>query len=722
MIITKLFHKFKVSFLIFFLLFTIRVNAQRRAVDSTLTLLLQHKELDTVKVRLMNELGYHYHLIDPDSTLIYSRQAYEFAADLHDEKGKADALKHWAIGAYIKSQHQEAISKNEEALAIYEKLGEQKGKGAVLNNLAIIYHNQGEFPKALRFYKDGLAIREQIGDEKGVAGSYNNIGNVYTDMGNFTESLTYLFKSLELREKLNEPFSIANSYANISGVYVLVHKYKEALYYGLTALKLYKESGNKEGLTQSYITIGNVYFKEKEIKKAMRYFNAALPIAKQMDNSNTLAVCLTNLGEGYIEMREFALAESCFRQAQGICEAMGDQEGILICEIGIGEIKLKKNQVNESIPHLTKGYQMASNIGIKLAASEASELLASAYERTGDFKKANAFLKEHLIFKDSLFNDESRKKIQEAEFNFKLAKKQDEITMLEKDKSIQRAEARMHRFINIGLFLLSCLLVSLIIVLYRSRSKEMKARQLIFKQKRELENQAVVLNELNTIKDKIFSVLSHDLRSPVASLLGIVSLMEQKEMSQEQFLSFQNAFSEQLKSLNLLLDNLLNWSKNHIRGGIETNKKQVSIAEKTELVYRLFKEIARVKNISLVSEVSPSATVLMDPDHLDIVLRNLISNAIKFSKPHGEVKVAVTETKTETIIMVKDQGIGITDDKLLNLLSGTPNQSNLGTGGERGIGIGLLLCKEFTEKNGGKLTVSSQSGKGSEFYITIPVG
>lgn len=722
MVITKLFQLCKFVFLLPVLLHTLPVHAQRHAVDSTLSLLLQHKELDTTKVRLMNQLAYHYHLIDPDSTVQYSRQAYEFAADLHDEQGKADALKHWAIGAYIKSENQEAILKNEEALVIYEKLGDFKGRGAVLNNMAIIYHNQGEFPKALRFYKESLHIREKIHDEKGEAATYNNMGNVYTDMGNFTEALTYLFKGLELREKHNEKHQVANSYANISGVYVLVNKYREALYYGLNALKLHKESGNKDGLMQSYIAIGNVYFKEKQINKAMQYFNAALVIAKKMNNGNMLAVCLTNLGEGYIETGRYQQAASCFKEALALCEPAGDQEGILICELGLGEINLKQNKVKESFPHLLKGYEIASTVGIKLAASEATELLASAYEKSGDYKKANLFLKEHVVYKDSLFNDESRKKIQETEFNFRLDKKQNEITMLEKDKSIQRAEARMHRFINVGLFLLSCLLVSLIIVLYRSRSKEMNANRLILKQKKEIENQAVVLNELNTIKDKIFSVLAHDLRSPVSSLLGIVSLMEQKAMSQEQFLSFQDAFSEQLKSLNLLLDNLLNWSKNHIRGGVETNKKQVNISEKVNQVYHLFKEIARVKNVKLVSDVNPSESLFMDADHLDIVLRNLISNAIKYSKPHGEVKVSVTHTKTETIISVKDHGIGITNDQLLSLLSGVPNQSNPGTSGERGIGIGLLLCKEFTEKNGGKLTVTSQPGKGAEFYITMSDG
>jgi signal transduction histidine kinase len=706
-------------FLVFFSFFGDVLYAQRKEVDSITTVLRSHTANDTNKVQLLSKLAYFYHQISPDSTIDLSKYAYNLANKLNYPKGKADALKHWAIGSYIQSYDGEALNKNKEALAIYKSLGDERGEGAILNNMAMIFHNQGEYETALVYYNLSMRKRQAVGDMLGLGGVYNNIGNSYCDMGNYSKSLEYLFKGLEIREKIADSAGIANSYSNIGGVYFLLSRFDLAIKYNEMANKIYELNGNRDGIFQSLITTGGVYLNRKQDRNALAIFEKALSIAQSMGSKSSESVALVNLGEVEINLGMFDKAIKHFADALAFSSVSSDLEGIVISELGLGKAYLMQHNMKQALVHLNTGYNSAVILGNKLRLYESSTLLADAYGKKNDYAFANKFLKEAMVYKDSLLNEESGRKVHEAEFNYAMDKKQKEIELLEKDKSIQEANSQRQRTIVISMIGFVLLLIVMILLVNRNRKKEKKLKEISYVQKIEIEEQSFKLKELNALKDKTFSILSHDLRSPIAALVGVMDLMDRKLITTDDFNALKGSFGKQLKSLSLLLDNLLQWSKSHMQGHIQPHPKQLNLLEEVKGTFDLLNVFAQQKSISLVSHVSADVMVFVDKDNFDLVLRNLVANAVKFSKHNNRIELNSTTVNNTVTISIKDEGVGMKSEVLQSLFS-EQVKIGYGTNGEHGTGIGLLICKEFIEKNNGTIKVESEYGKGTTFYITLP--
>lgn len=701
------------------LLIACNAFAQRGEIDSLLNLANKQKE-DTVKAFLLSEVAYVYHLIYPDSTRIMANKAYDLAEKLHYERGKAHAMKHLAIGSYILGDFNNAVEYNKRALAIYERVGDKKGKGAVLNNIAMILQDQGKFQPALTYYRQSLSIREEIRDSVGIAGGYNNIGNTYSDMGNYSESLHYLFKALQIREKMGDLNAIGQSYGNIARIYFLLGKFDETLRFANKSYKIAKDAKNPDGLAHSAVIIGGVYHERKQHKEALNYFNIAKTCYEQVQNFSGIVVAQVNAAEELTSMGNYKESLVLYENMLALTTEGGDMEGIAICHTGIGLIELRTGKIAPSIVSLNKGLNIALSIGSKLRVTEASKHLAEAYKANNDHKNANKALETFIAYKDSLFIEESAKKAEEIQYNFLLDKKQKEIALLEKDNKLRENETEKQRLISWGLFTTLAVVLIALYILFRSQQKEKLAKQLIIEQKGEIEKQAKTLEELNQLKDKTFSVLSHDLRSPVSSLIGVMSLLEKKMMSQEEFRMLQESFGNQLKSLSYVLDNLLYWSKSHMTGKHTLNKVKLNIPEIVGQGLDLLQAQASQKQISIDSSGVQQMNAYADKDDVDIVLRNLLSNAIKFTEVGGHIRISTAQLAGATRVDVEDNGVGLDEEALSLLLSNTPQKARFGTKGEKGTGIGLLICKEFIEKNGGELTVKSEKGKGSVFSFTLP--
>jgi PAS domain S-box-containing protein len=230
------------------------------------------------------------------------------------------------------------------------------------------------------------------------------------------------------------------------------------------------------------------------------------------------------------------------------------------------------------------------------------------------------------------------------------------------------------------------------------------------------------LRELNATKDKFFSIISHDLRSPFSSIIGFSDLLAEKvrekdyEMIEEYAEIIQNS---SWRVMNLLI-NLIEWS-NSQTGTIKFNPEYFEIVELINEVTALSNDTARHKSITITRELPDAAIAFADKKMISTVLRNLISNAIKYTKPEGEIIVSVIQRGEELTVSVKDNGIGIEKMDLDKLFHIEESRSTRGTQKETGTGLGLLLCKEFIEKHGGKLSIESEPGKGSDFRFSLPV-
>lgn len=229
------------------------------------------------------------------------------------------------------------------------------------------------------------------------------------------------------------------------------------------------------------------------------------------------------------------------------------------------------------------------------------------------------------------------------------------------------------------------------------------------------------LKEINTIKDKLFSIIGHDLRGPSNNIIGLsAQLLENIDVFDKEeikmFLVFINSAAQ---NTTILLENLLNWA-NTQTGKIVFNPQKICFSEITKEEILLKKSIAESKNITLNQTTSDKIEVLADKNMLKVILRNLISNAIKFTNSGGKINVTAIAKKKEVEITVSDNGVGIKEDMLKKIFKSNTKSTTLGTAKEIGTGLGLILCKEFIEKHGGEIWVESTTGKGSDFKFTLP--
>lgn len=246
--------------------------------------------------------------------------------------------------------------------------------------------------------------------------------------------------------------------------------------------------------------------------------------------------------------------------------------------------------------------------------------------------------------------------------------------------------------------------------------------RIIQEQSLEIKNQHEKMTELLAMKDKIFFIVAHDIRNPLSNLIGFAELIEKNylEYTDEKILKFINHIKKSGRNIGELLENLLQWSRSQ-QSIVSFHPENINLGEFISKYLHIQNEMAVSKNIILNYDIDKSISVFADKNLTFTVFRNLLTNAIKFSYPEGSVFISAAKSDNMVQFTIQDQGIGMEEHTILKLFKMDNTISKEGTKGEKGTGLGLILCKDFVEKQGGRIWVESQPGKGSIFYFTLPV-
>ncbi len=228
------------------------------------------------------------------------------------------------------------------------------------------------------------------------------------------------------------------------------------------------------------------------------------------------------------------------------------------------------------------------------------------------------------------------------------------------------------------------------------------------------------LENTNARKDMLFSIISHDIKTPLSTILGYSDIIMEDfdNLSSDEIKQYNFYINNVAKEINGLIDNLLEWSRFQ-RGRLDFTQEEFNLYNVVTKVLRLFHEAADLKHIKIVNECPGESIVFADENMVYTILRNLISNAIKFTGDEGVVKISAEKGEGELLVTISDSGIGIAREDIGKLFKMDTKHSTLGTAKEKGTGLGLILCREFVEKNGGAIWVDSMPGEGSSFYFTL---
>jgi signal transduction histidine kinase len=568
------------------------------------------------------------------------------------------------------------------------------------------YYWSSNADSALLLGQKGLDLATRIHFEKGMALCYLSRGVAYEMQGLYPEALNSDLQALRLSEKLGMDGLSGNNYSNISIVYADMADYPKAIDYERRALQSAQKYHAQNGVAYAYINIGDIYARDKQYDSAISYNRQALAIGETIHDTTALANALEDLGQDYNSLGQPQQALPPLQRALRIAELAHDDAAAASDHMSLADAYYRLGQYPTSIEQAGLALKSAQAIHSSDIAKQSYHLLYTSHQAIGDCKNALYYRNQEIALSDSLYDLAKEKQLRTLETDYELEQKQHQIDLLNKDKEIRARELdreRISRYLLIGGALLLALWVFFLV--YTNRQKQ--------KQNRKLE-------ELNAIKNKLLSIIGHDLRTPVGTLKGFVDLLKNSAITPAQISYFSGKMSESLESTYYLLENLLHWAKSQM-DGMQANSRQLDLGAIIQRNKDLAQNRASAKEITLITEgVKPPPPLYADEVMIDMVIRNLVENALKFSRPGDTVTISAEGAGADTIITVRDTGVGIPPEAQAKLFTGGLSQTTLGTSKERGSGLGLALCKELVEKNGGTIRFTSEPGKGTSFIISLP--
>lgn len=697
-------------------------TAQTTAIDSLKGALTKYRKEDTGRANLLLHISAQYHDISADSQRFYAEEAYRIVKKTGDKSYLVRAMNQVGAAYLVSGKYDSSLAMYRAALDICNQNGLTGLKEYIYTNMGSVHHRLGDYPRAITYFDSGAAFAEKNNNRAVLARIFTNLGLVYYEQGAYELALKNYLGGLEIHEQLNNKEDIEVSLLNMSNVYYSLRDYNKAKAYATKAIKMAKESGSDYSLVSCYTTLASILSDEKKYDSAMIYHRQAMALAVGLNQAYVVNIIKGNTAECYLNLGYTDSAYALYKESLALSEQLKDKEGIAVARSGIGQVMIKKGQVGEGVNHLEAALKIMSESGLKEQALATAETLAKTFEQNGDYKSAIRYYKVKEAYRDSLAKEEALRNARRLEFDYELDKKEAQIALLKKDKDIEAASLKQQRLLLIAA-VIGLILASTIAFLFFSSLRNAKRNnELITRQKQELEQQAERLEQLNQFKDTTFSVLSHDLRSPINALTGTMAMMDEGIVTPEEFAVYKNELNNKLQSVSLMLDNLLLWARSQMKGEHTLSVERINVRRNVLRVFAVLKDAADHKDIRLVNDVDEGLYILADRNQIEMVARNIVSNAIKFTPHGGMITVDASAENDKVSISITDTGVGMTQEQIDQLFKDGTNASTQGTGGEKGTGIGLILSYNFVKNNGGDMAVSSKPGRGTTFTVTLPAG
>jgi signal transduction histidine kinase len=644
-----------------------------------------------------------------------------------------------------------------------------------------IYFTIKKRDQAIDALKLSAEARSAANDSSGLGYSFNYIGFVFWQVSAYDSAVFYFDRALKIRNKLPNKRNRATTYNNLGTVFYNWSLYDKALDHYLRALEIYKEENNNRGIANCLCNIGLVYQETAQNEKAIEYYRESLPYALSSKLTQTigyaynclgaaysstnkdssfyylekslvtyengkdsvgLALALQGIGDYYLDINDWVNAKIYFTQMLKIAMSENIPMRIARAYNGLGQAFLLADELIAAQDYFEKSITIAEKSSIKFILRDSFASLAKIYERLGKTEKALAALKQYYDYELQIENEGMQKRLLDL-------KNKSADDKYRQNLNIQKYENEKQKtFLEVTISAILFLLI-IALVLYRMKnkmkrinlllseknlvieghSKEIdlknvelhKLNEAIEAQSKELNLNNIQLLELNEAKEKLFSIIAHDLRSPFNVLINIGSLLKEDyyKFSDNKRLELITSLETMAVNTYDLVENLLNLSASHT-GRIDFAPQIVEIWELTEKIITLSLPNANKKEIKLINNISKSTVAFADQSMLEIIIRNLVNNALKYCNTGGQIEVSSYVDDNKLSISVQDNGIGMDEATKANIFKINTISSKRGTGGEKGTGLGLGLCKEFVEKHGGKICVESEEGKGSTFSFTLP--
>lgn len=573
----------------------------------------------------------------------------------------------------------------------------------------------------LIFANKALVLSENLKYAKGRSIAYASIARIHYIKGNYDLSLKYVLISLNINTQNNDKDGVANASNLLGLIYVAEKKTNLALKELYKAVAINKSLANQRRLAANYINISLCYFEDKKPDSAAHYLLLSKAISFKINDQHMIAMANNHLGDYYLEKGQINKAIFYYLSIIKNRNYQNDWENSF-AYTGLSKCYYKQGKFKDAVKNSEKGLLLAKKSSTKWDILQALKVLHQSYNALGNAGKAYDYLLLDKSYSDSLFNESKEKEINVLH----LKQKQAENEVLLKQNQIAKEKEAFNRMIIFIIILIALFLIVITIIIFRGATKTKRLYQnlqkksdFITSQKQLIEQKNIELLQSNETKDRLFSIVGHDLRSPFATMLGALELFKTGVLDEDEKQMMLDRIFEQMTVTSAMLDNLLSWA-NSQREGMKTQITDVPLTTIISEILDVSITAANEKNIKIIHHNEEPILIKADSDQIRIIFRNLITNAIKFTRPNGEIIISYLFEKDVVKVSVKDNGIGMAEDKLKLIFQESGKSiSTYGTVKEKGIGIGLMLVKKFIELNNATISVNSKEKEGTEFVVAF---
>ncbi|WP_041649482.1 tetratricopeptide repeat-containing sensor histidine kinase [Marivirga tractuosa] len=570
--------------------------------------------------------------------------------------------------------------------------------------------------KSIENAEMALELSNKMNDLTGVANAYRILGSVYAQNDNYYQGMEFFLSALDIFEDNGDSLGIGNVYTSMGHYYSRLGLIEQQIFYHKKSLEIFRNLGNQARIGIATHNLSETYLVFGKYEECEKLAFESVEINKRVKNRSVLSSCYNVLGRLQVELGNEQLAKEYFYKVLTISEQLGENSQKLATVgalINLANVEESNQNYEAMLNYLLKAIEFS---GVSLLSEELADILlklTSYYVDTGQLDSAKSYGKKYQELLQ-------KKRAKQAEDRYKLISSVEAAHNLQKERD-QLEESNLLKESKLQLAYISIILISVIIlILIWTLLLNIRKNKILAKQQKTIESQKLRLESLNFTKDKFFGIVAHDIKAPLNNMKALSDLMLSHidRLEKKEIREMAQMTSNSLKSTIKMADNLISWARLQM-GDVAVDQSLVDVGNNLADIVTLFKDIAAKKQIEMLSSFESDLKIIVDPNQLEFIIRNLLNNAVKFTRAHGMIKISGQQENNKVIITVADNGIGMPDEIKENVFKLESKHSMKGTDGEKGTGLGLMLCQEFITLNNGVLTIESKEDQGTVITLTF---
>ena len=590
----------------------------------------------------------------------------------------------------------------------FEAEGNKYGMMCASKALGKRYRDAAKFNEAVIYHRQALGLAEQLCDTVEIIQICNQIGTNFRRMGIMDEASTYHYKALALCEQYHDKSSyvaLKNRVVSLNGignVQLSMENYNAAILAFRQALSGERQLESDLGQAINYANIGAIFEKQGMIDSAWIYYRRSMQHNQAAGSDLGISLCHTYFGNLLEKDKQWDNAIREYRSAYDLMEKSQDRWHWIESCIALARVNMGKGDMTSAQKYLTRASRTAKEMQSREHLREVYWLNYLYYEKLGNCPKAFENYKLSREYADSVSNIENTAHLQNVRVNFEKEKSSRELALIQANYRMEQRTKNIILFAGISILLLTIIVIGFLLYVVRIKSRTQK-----------------IMRHMETVRSKFFTNITHEFRTPLTVILGLANQLSEKTGTDQESSASLQTIIRQGDHLLSLVNQLLNISK--VRSSIEEpNWRTGDIVAFIRMIVENFQVFAQQKHLNLI--FVPQQTFLQAdfvPEYFQKVMHNLLSNALKYTPKGGHIYITATQENNNLVIQIADSGKGIDKQDLPHIFE-TFYQGN-NSCMDMGTGVGLSLAKQMVETMGGQITVKSAVGKGTVFFVTLPL-